>query len=226
MARSGTVAVIGAGFYGSTTAQRLAEYDVFDTVVLTDIIEGRPEGLALDMNQARPVEGFETKIVGQTTGADGSGYAAIADEWVPIRPGTDGALFMAILRELLVLGLFDREFVARYTNAGQLVNLDDASDALMDQIELTARLIRSKGVGVYFVTQSPTDVPSSVLSQLGNRVQHALRAHTPNDAKALKATVSTFPTNRHCAPTAGGTPRPGTPPIPTSTTWSATSYGT
>jgi malate dehydrogenase len=78
MARSGTVAVIGAGFYGSTTAQRLAEYDLFDTVVLTDIIEGRPEGLALDMNQSRPVEGFETKIVGQTTGQDGSGYEAIA----------------------------------------------------------------------------------------------------------------------------------------------------
>jgi malate dehydrogenase len=78
MARSGTVAVIGAGFYGSTTAQRLAEYDLFDTVVLTDIIEGRPEGLALDMNQSRPVEGFETRVVGQTTGRDGSGYAAIA----------------------------------------------------------------------------------------------------------------------------------------------------
>jgi malate dehydrogenase len=94
MARSGTVAVIGAGFYGSTTAQRLAEYDLFDTVVLTDIIEGRPEGLALDMNQSRPVEGFETRVVGQTTGRDGSGYAAIAGSdivvitaGVPRKPG-------------------------------------------------------------------------------------------------------------------------------------------
>jgi malate dehydrogenase len=78
MAREGKIAVIGAGFYGSTTAQRLAECDLFDTVVLTDIIEGRPEGLALDMNQSRPVEGFETRIVGQTTGRDGSGYEAIA----------------------------------------------------------------------------------------------------------------------------------------------------
>jgi malate dehydrogenase len=78
MARSGKVAVIGAGFYGSTTAQRLAEYDVFDTVVLTDIVEGKPEGLALDMNQARPLEGFETRVVGQTTGRDGAGYEAIA----------------------------------------------------------------------------------------------------------------------------------------------------
>jgi malate dehydrogenase len=58
------VTVVGAGFYGSTTAQRLAEYDIFDTVVLTDIVEGRPEGLALDMNQSRPIEGFETKVVG------------------------------------------------------------------------------------------------------------------------------------------------------------------
>jgi malate dehydrogenase len=79
VSRSGKVAVIGAGFYGSTTAQRLAEYDIFDTVVLTDIIEGKPEGLALDLNQSRPVEGFETKIVGQTTDPNtGAGYEAIA----------------------------------------------------------------------------------------------------------------------------------------------------
>jgi malate dehydrogenase len=71
------VTVVGAGFYGSTTAQRLAEYNVFDTVVLTDIIEGRPEGLALDLNQSRPIEGFETRVVGATTGSDGSGYEAI-----------------------------------------------------------------------------------------------------------------------------------------------------
>jgi hypothetical protein len=71
---------------------------------------------------------------------------------------------------------------------------DDASDALMDQIERTARLIRSKGVGVYFVTQVPGDVPSSVLAQLGNRIQHALRAFTPEDADALRKAARTFPT--------------------------------
>jgi DNA helicase HerA-like ATPase len=70
---------------------------------------------------------------------------------------------------------------------------DEASEALMDEIERTARLIRSKGVGVYFVTQSPTDVPSSVLSQLGNRIQHALRAFTPDDADNLRKTARTFP---------------------------------
>ncbi len=70
---------------------------------------------------------------------------------------------------------------------------DDASEALLDQVERTARLIRSKGVGVYFVTQAPTDVPSSILAQLGNRVQHALRAFTPEDADALRKTARTFP---------------------------------
>jgi hypothetical protein len=71
---------------------------------------------------------------------------------------------------------------------------DDASEALMEQVERTARLIRSKGVGIYFVTQAPTDVPASVLAQLGNRVQHALRAFTPDDADALRKTARTFPT--------------------------------
>ncbi|HWG02739.1 MAG TPA: malate dehydrogenase [Trebonia sp.] len=78
MSRKGKVAVIGAGFYGSTTAQRLAEYDIFDEVVLTDIVEGKPEGIALDISQSRPVEGFETKVTGATTGPDGEGYEAIA----------------------------------------------------------------------------------------------------------------------------------------------------
>lgn len=75
---NGKVTVVGAGFYGSTTAQRLAAYDIFDTVVLTDIVEGRPEGLALDMNQSRPIEGYQTRVVGQTTGPNGEGYEATA----------------------------------------------------------------------------------------------------------------------------------------------------
>jgi malate dehydrogenase len=84
MARRGKVTVVGAGFYGSTTAQRLAEYDIFDEVVLTDIVEGKPEGLALDMNQSRPVEGFETKVTGQSTGPNGEGYEAIAGSGVVV----------------------------------------------------------------------------------------------------------------------------------------------
>ena len=80
----GKVTVVGAGFYGSTTALRLAEYDVFDTVVLTDIVEGKPEGLALDMNQSRSIEGFETKIIGATTTAEGAGYEATANSDVVV----------------------------------------------------------------------------------------------------------------------------------------------
>ena len=70
---------------------------------------------------------------------------------------------------------------------------EDAPKAFLDQIEQVVRLIRSKGVGVFFVTQTPKDVPEGVLAQLGNRIQHALRAHTPDDDTALKATVRTFP---------------------------------
>ena len=69
----------------------------------------------------------------------------------------------------------------------------DASKAFLAAIAQTVRLIRSKGVGIFFVTQTPKDVPDDVLAQLGSRVQHQLRAHTPNDAKALKQTVATFP---------------------------------
>src|SRR3954470_13028914 len=84
MSREGKVTVVGSGFYGSTTAQRLAEFDIFDEVVLTDIIEGKPEGIALDISQSRSIEGFETKVVGVTTGADGSGYERTADSDVVV----------------------------------------------------------------------------------------------------------------------------------------------
>lgn len=73
----------------------------------------------------------------------------------------------------------------------------DASKAFLDQVVQTVRLIRSKGVGIFFITQTPKDIPADVLAQLGNRIQHALRAFTPDDAKALKATASTFPTSGH-----------------------------
>ena len=70
---------------------------------------------------------------------------------------------------------------------------DDAEDALLEQIELVARLIRSKGIGVFFITQTPKDVKENVLAQLGNRIQHSVRAFTPTDAKNVRATASTFP---------------------------------
>ncbi len=69
---------------------------------------------------------------------------------------------------------------------------NEAPKVLVERIELVVRLVRSKGVGVYFVTQNPLDIPDSVLAQLGNRVQHALRAFTPRDQKAVKATATTM----------------------------------
>ena len=72
---------------------------------------------------------------------------------------------------------------------------DDTPKALVDKIEQVVRLIRSKGVGVYFVTQNPTDIPDVILGQLGNRVQHALRAYTPRDQRAVRAAAETFRTN-------------------------------
>ncbi len=90
MARQGKVTVVGAGFYGSTTAQRLAEYNIFEIVVLTDIVEGKPEGLALDINQSRPIEGFETKVIGVGGGdygpTEGSDVVVITAGF-PRRPG-------------------------------------------------------------------------------------------------------------------------------------------
>ena len=71
----------------------------------------------------------------------------------------------------------------------------DTSKALLDKIEQVIRLIRSKGVGIYFITQSPTDIPENILGQLGNRVQHALRAYTPKDQKAVKTAADTFRPN-------------------------------
>ncbi|WP_322747223.1 MULTISPECIES: malate dehydrogenase [unclassified Frankia] len=85
---AGKVTVVGAGFYGSTTAQRLAEYDIFDTVVLTDIIEGKPQGIALDLNQSRPVEGFETTVIGTNDYDDTEGSdVVVITAGLPRKPG-------------------------------------------------------------------------------------------------------------------------------------------
>src|SRR5947209_12665861 len=88
--RNGKVTVVGAGFYGSTTALRLAEYDILETVVLTDIVEGKPEGLALDISQSRSIEGFETKVVGVGGGSyEGteSSDVVVITAGLPRKPG-------------------------------------------------------------------------------------------------------------------------------------------
>ncbi len=101
-------------------------------------------------------------------------------------------LLADLFNDLPEVGDVDKPKLVFFFDEAHLL-FDDASEAFLDAIARTVRLIRSKGVGVFFVTQTPKDVPSEVLAQLGNRVQHALRAFTPDDAKALKATVGTFP---------------------------------
>jgi uncharacterized protein len=101
-------------------------------------------------------------------------------------------LLADLFAELPEVGDTDQPKLVFFLDEAHLV-FNDASDAFLDAITTTVRLIRSKGVGVFFVTQSPQDVPEEVLGQLANRVQHALRAFTPKDAKALRQTVQTFP---------------------------------
>ena len=101
-------------------------------------------------------------------------------------------LVAELFEELPEVGDRDKQKLVFFFDEAHLL-FKDATPAFLDSVVRTVRLIRSKGVGVFFVTQSPTDLPRDVLGQLGNRVQHALRAFTPEDADALKATVRTFP---------------------------------
>ena len=101
-------------------------------------------------------------------------------------------LLATIYHELPEVGDIDKPKLAFFFDEAHLL-FDNASKALLEEIQQVVRLIRSKGVGVYFITQNPTDVPDEVLGQLGHRVQHALRAFTPDDDKALRAAARTFP---------------------------------
>lgn len=116
------------------------------------------------------------------------------------RPAVFSTFLMWLLADLFhdlpEVGDIDKPKLVFFFDEAHLL-FKDASSAFLDAIAQTVRLIRSKGVGVFFVTQSPTDVPDEVLAQLGSRIQHQLRAHTPNDAKALKQTVNTYPTSAY-----------------------------
>lgn len=101
-------------------------------------------------------------------------------------------LLADLFAELPEVGDAEKPQLVFFLDEAHLV-FNNASKAFLETITTTVRLIRSKGVGIFFVTQTPQDVPADVLGQLANRVQHALRAFTPDDAKALKRTVSTFP---------------------------------
>ena len=179
MARKGKVAVVGAGFYGSTTAQRLAEYDVFDTVVLTDIIEGRPEGLALDLNQSRPVEGFETRVVGQTTTPDGAGYEAtegsdivVITAGLPRKPGMSR---MDLIETNARIVRSVAENVARHSPDAVVIVVSNPLDEMTALTQLATGFPRRRVLGQagmldtarfsYFVAEA-LDVPVGVVQTL------------------------------------------------------------
>jgi len=103
-------------------------------------------------------------------------------------------LLSELFEELPEVGNPDKPKLVFFFDEAHLL-FDEAPKALLTKVEQVVRLIRSKGVGVYFVTQNPLDVPDTVLSQLGNRVQHALRAFTPRDQKAVRAAATTFRQN-------------------------------
>jgi DNA helicase HerA-like ATPase len=131
------------------------------------------------------------------TASDGRGTVSVLElPEVQDKPQLFSTFLMWMLADLFhdlpEVGDIDKPKLVFFFDEAHLL-FTDASKAFLESITQTVRLIRSKGVGVFFVTQTPKDVPSDVLAQLGNRVQHALRAFTPDDQKALKATVKTFP---------------------------------
>jgi DNA helicase HerA-like ATPase len=139
---------------------------------------------------------FETGDFLRTT-ADGKGLISLVElPNLADRPAVFSTFLMWLLADLFhdlpEVGDVDRPKLVFFFDEAHLL-FDDASEAFLDAVAQTVRLIRSKGVGVFFVTQSPTDVPDDVLAQLGSRIQHQLRAATPNDAKALKQSVNTYP---------------------------------
>ncbi len=103
-------------------------------------------------------------------------------------------LLAELFEQLPEVGDPDKPRLVLFFDEAHLI-FDDAPDALLDKIEQVVRLIRSKGVGVYFITQNPLDIPDTVLAQLGNRIQHALRAYTPREQKAVRTAAQTFRTN-------------------------------
>jgi DNA helicase HerA-like ATPase len=131
------------------------------------------------------------------TSADGRGAVSCLElPAVQDRPALWSTALMWLLAELFEelpeVGDVEQPKLVFFFDEAHLL-FKDATPAFLDSVVRTVRLIRSKGIGVFFVTQSPTDLPRDVLGQLGNRVQHALRAFTADDAEALRASVRTFP---------------------------------
>lgn len=134
-----------------------------------------------------------------TTGEGGKGMINILDSTSLINNGKLYAAFLLwmmseLFENLPEVGDLDKPKMVFFFDEAHLL-FDDAPKLLMDKIEQVVKLIRSKGVGIYFVTQNPRDIPDGVLAQLGNKIQHALHAYTPSDMKAVKAAADSFREN-------------------------------
>ncbi len=143
---------------------------------------------------------FDTADLLRVT-SDGHGVVSLLElPNLSERPALFSTFLMWLLADLFQdlpeVGDIDKPKLVFFFDEAHLL-FNDASKAFLAAIAQTVRLIRSKGVGIFFVTQTPKDVPDDVLAQLGSRVQHQLRAHTPNDVKALKQTVQTFPKSHY-----------------------------
>jgi DNA helicase HerA-like ATPase len=143
---------------------------------------------------------FDTRDLLRVT-RDGRGVVSLLElPNLQDRPAVFSTFLMWLLADLFhdlpEVGDIDKPKLVFFFDEAHLL-FNDASKAFLNAIAQTVRLIRSKGIGIFFVTQTPKDVPDDVLAQLGSRVQHQLRAHTPNEAKALKQTVATFPKSHY-----------------------------
>ncbi len=161
-------------------------------VILRELVAFEAQGADVFFGEPE----LETRELLRTTD-DGRGVVSLLElPHLQDRPALFSTFLMWLLADLFhdlpEEGDLDKPKLVFFFDEAHLL-FDDASEAFLDQVAQTVRLIRSKGVGIFFVTQSPTDVPEEVLAQLGSRIQHQLRAHTPNDAKALRATVDTYP---------------------------------
>lgn len=141
---------------------------------------------------------FEIEDLMKTDGAGRGTVNVLAAEKLMMNPKLYSTFLLWLLSELFEnlpeVGDVDKPKMVFFFDEAHLL-FTDAPKALLEKIELVVRLIRSKGVGVYFVTQNPIDIPDKVLAQLGNRIQHALRAYTPKDQRAITAMADTFRQN-------------------------------
>jgi uncharacterized protein len=163
-------------------------------VILRELITFADDGADVFFGEPE----IDTQLFLRTT-ADGKGLVSLLElPEVQTKPALFSTFLMWLLadlfNELPEVGDIEKPKLVFFFDEAHLL-FKDASKDFISSIVQTVRLIRSKGVGIVFVTQTPKDVPNDVLAQIGSRVQHQLRAHTPDDARALKSTVSTYPTS-------------------------------